>query len=227
MDARVLSIIIPTLNCKDELLRTLDALAMRPEAWEIVVSDGGSVDGTLAAAELAGVRVLSGPKGRGRQLAAGAHAARGPWYLFWHADTQPQPGWVAIVEHFMRDPAHNFHVGYFNLVLNDPAPPARRVENLANWRAKTFGLPYGDQGLLISEDYYDHLGGFKAIPIMEDVDLVTRIGKPRLHALPTAAVTSATRYRRDGWWLRPMKNLLCLALFFFGFPPSMIWKLYR
>jgi rSAM/selenodomain-associated transferase 2 len=223
----VLSIIIPTLNCRDELLHTLDALAMRPEAWEIIVSDGGSVDGTREAAELAGVRALSGPKGRGRQLAAGAEAARGPWFLFWHADTHPQPGWVAIVEHFIRDPKHEFHAAYFALVLNDPKPEARRIENLANWRARTLGLPYGDQGLLISEDYYNHLGGFKPIPIMEDVDLVRRIGQQRLHPLPAAAVTSAKRYRRDGWWLRPAKNLLCLVLFFFGVPPAMIWKIYR
>lgn len=224
---RVLSIIIPTLNCRGDLLRTLDALAMRPETWEIVVSDGGSVDGTREAAELAGVRVLSGPRGRGRQLAAGASVARGPWFLFWHSDTQPQPGWVAIVEHFMRAPGHNFHAAYFSLILNDPAPQARRVENLANWRARTFGLPYGDQGLLISKDYYEHLGGYKPIPIMEDVDLVRRIGLPRLHPLASAAVTSAKRYRRDGWVLRPLRNLVCLVMYFFGVPPAMIWKFYR
>lgn len=223
----MLSIIIPTLNCRDDLLRTLDALAMRPEAWEIVVSDGGSGDGTREAAEAAGVRVLSGPKGRGRQLAAGARAARGPWYLFWHADTRPQPGWVAVVEHFMIAPKNNYHAAYFTFVLNDPHPAARRIENLANWRARTFGLPYGDQGLLISMDYYDHLGGFRPIPIMEDVDIVRRIGTQRLHQLHTAAVTSAKRYRQDGWWFRPIKNLICLTMFFFGLPADMIWKIYR
>lgn len=223
----MLSIIIPTLNCKDELRRTLDALAMRPEAWEIVVADGGSVDGTAEVAELAGVRLITGPKGRGGQLAAGADAAHGPWYLFWHADTHPQPGWVALVEHFITKPGHNFHAAYFRLVLGDPNPAARRVERVANWRARTFGLPYGDQGLLISEAYYDHLGGFRPIPIMEDVDLVRRIGKARLHELPSAAVTSAVRYRQDGWWFRPVKNLFCLTLFFLGVPPSMIREIYR
>ncbi len=223
----MLSIIIPTLNCKDELKRTLDTLAMRPETWEIVVSDGGSVDGTPEMAELAGVRVITGEKGRGRQLIAGAEAANGPWYLFWHADTHPQPGWVALVERFIHKKDNDFHTAYFRLVLDDPATDARRIERLANWRAKTFGLPYGDQGLLISETYYDHLGGFSPIPIMEDVDLVRRIGKPRLHELPTAAVTSAKRYRRDGWWFRPLKNLTCLFLFFIGVPPKMIWDFYK
>lgn len=223
----MLSIIIPTLNCKDELLRTLDSMAMRPESWEIVVSDGGSTDGTLEAAELAGVRILTGPPGRGRQLRAGARSARGPWYLFWHADTQPQPGWVALVERFIAAPEHEFHAAYFRLVLNDANPAARRVEALANWRARTLALPYGDQGLLISDDYYEYLGGYKPIRIMEDVDLVRRIGTRRLHELPSAAVTSAVRYRRDGWWLRPLRNLLCLGLYMIGVPAETVWKLYR
>jgi rSAM/selenodomain-associated transferase 2 len=223
----VLSIIIPTLNCSDDLRHTLETLALRPANWEVVVSDGGSTDGTPAVAELAKARLLVGPPGRGRQLIAGARAARGPWYLFWHADTHPQPGWVKCVERFINNPDHAFHVGYFQLVLNDPHPEARRIERLANWRAKTFGLPYGDQGLLISEDYYDHLGGYKPLPLMEDVDLVRRIGTSRLHGLPTAAVTSAHKYRRDGWLLRPLKNLLCLALFYAGVPIASIVKLYR
>ena len=171
----MLSIIIPTLNCRDELVRTLDAFALRPSAWEIVISDGGSTDGTLEAAELAGARTLVGPAGRGRQLAAGADAAGGVWFLFWHADTQPQPGWVPIV---------------------------------------------------ISDEYYEHVGGFMPLPLMEDVDIVRRIGHRRLVVLDTAAVTSAVRYRRDGWWGRPIKNITCLSMYLLGMPISMIRKLY-
>lgn len=223
----MLSIVIPTLNCRDELARTLDALDLRPPEWEIVVSDGGSTDGTRELAEAAGMRVATGTRGRGRQLAAGAHAARSPWLLFWHADTHPQPGWTGIAQNFMEDPRNRFRAGYMRLILNDPSAPARRVEALANWRAETFGLPYGDQGLLISAEYYDHLGGYKPLELMEDVDLVRRIGRKRLVELPTAAVTSAVRYRRDGWWARPLKNLLCLTLHFAGFPSSTIARIYR
>ena len=222
----MLSIIIPTLNCRDELVRTLDAFALRPPEWEIIVSDGGSSDGTLEAAELAGARTLVGPAGRGRQLAAGADAAAGVWFLFWHADTQPQPGWVSIMERFLRNPENRFRAGYCRLVLNDAAPQARRVERLANWRTETLGLPYGDQGLLISDEYYEHVGGFKPLPLMEDVDIVRRIGRRRLTTLDTAAITSAVRYRRDGWWGRPIKNITCLSMYLLGMPISVIRKLY-
>lgn len=223
----MLSIVIPTLNCRDDLKRTLAAMDLRPPEWEIVVSDGGSEDGTREVAELAGTRIIVGPRGRGRQLAAGADAASGSWLLFWHADTQPQPGWAGIVQSFMGDPANRFRAGYARLILNDPAPQARRVEGLANWRADNLGLPYGDQGLLISAEYYAHLGGYKPLELMEDVDLVRRIGAKRMMPLATAAVTSAVKYRRDGWWTRPFKNVTCLCLYMLGVPVSIVARLYR
>src|SRR5918999_1201337 len=76
---------------------------------------------------------------------------------------------------------------------------ARRIERLVAWRCRTLALPYGDQGLLISAAFYRTLGGFRALPLMEDVDLVRRIGRRRLAELPVAFTTSAARYRRGGW----------------------------
>lgn len=223
----MLTIVIPTLNCRTELARTLDALDLRPPEWEIVVADGGSQDGTRELAERLAIRVIGAPRGRGSQLAAGADAARGSWLLFWHADTHPQPGWAGILQAFMDDPKNRFRAAYARLILNDPSAQARRVEALANLRAEMLGLPYGDQGLLISAEYYEYLGGYRPIELMEDVDLVRRIGTKRLTLLPTAAVTSAIRYRRDGWWLRPIKNLFCLTLFLIGVPVPIVAGFYK
>jgi hypothetical protein len=88
------------------------------------------------------------------------------------------------------------------------------------------GLPYGDQGLLIARTMYDAVGGFAALPLMEDVDLVRRLGRRRLVQLPATAVSSARRYRAGGYIRRPLRNLLCLSLYFAGVPPRRIARLY-
>jgi rSAM/selenodomain-associated transferase 2 len=218
---KLLSVVIPTLDAAATLAATLDHVG---DVREVIVADGGSCDGTRALATARGARVIEAPRGRGPQLAAGAAAATGEWLLFLHADTRLDPAWrLAVASHVAGDP---FRAAYFRLRLDDPNAPARRVEHLAAWRARVLGLPYGDQGLLISASLYRALGGFRPLPLMEDVDLVRRIGRPRLKELPVDAVTSAARYRRDGWLLRPARNLACLGLWFAGVPPRLIARLY-
>jgi len=220
-----LSIVIPTLNAAAGLGATLAALAEARDA-EIVVADGGSRDGTSALAEAAGACVVAAPRGRGLQLAAGAAAAHGDWLLFLHADTVLPPGWAEAVATFVDDPANAGRAGYFAFRLDDDDPRARRLERAVAWRCRRLALPYGDQGLLIGRTLYDAIGGFRPLPLMEDVDLVRRLGRERLAALPVAAVTSAARYRRDGYWRRPLRNLTCLSLYFLGLSPERIARLY-
>ncbi len=97
---------------------------------------------------------------------------------------------------------------------------------MANWRAATLGLPYGDQGLLIAKGFYEALGGYRPLPLMEDVEFARRIGRRRMVILEAEAVTSAARYRRHGWWLRPLRNLTLLGLYFLGAPPRILLRLY-
>ena len=223
----MLSIVIPTLNAQRELMATLDCVAAAGMPKEVIVADGGSTDDTLEIAAEAGARVVAAGRGRGLQLVAGARAAVGDWLLFLHADTRPQPGWGHAVDVFLRDAANRYRAGYFRFALNDPSPKARRLEALVDWRCRFLALPYGDQGLLISREFHDFIGGFRPIPLMEDVDLVGRIGRRRLAQLPIAAVTSAERYKKDGYWLRPARNLACVGLYFLGVPPAMIGSLYE
>lgn len=222
----MLSIVIPTLDAAPELRSCLAALAPEGAAAEIVVADGGSADDTCAVARAAGARCIAAARGRGSQLRAGAEAATGAWLLFLHADTRPAPGWRDCIGRFAADPANAARAAAFRLVLDDADPRARRVERLAAWRGRRFGLPYGDQGLLIARRFYWELGGHPAIPLMEDVALVRRIGRKRLAILDHAAVTSAIRYRRGGWLRRPARNLALLALYFAGVPPRLLARLY-
>ncbi len=126
----------------------------------------------------------------------------------------------------MADPANAGRAAYFRFALDDPSPQARRLERRVAWRCAALALPYGDQGLLIRADTLAALGGIRPIPIMEDVDLVRRLGRARLVALDAPFVTSAERWRREGWRARSARNLICLALWFAGVPPARIARIY-
>jgi rSAM/selenodomain-associated transferase 2 len=222
---RNLTIVVPALDAAAALGATLDACGEAANA-EVLVVDGGSRDETRAIAREHGACVLESPPGRGRQLALGAGAARGEWLLFLHADTRPAPGWAGAARFFMAEPGAAGRAAYFAFALDDPSPEARRLERLVAWRCRALALPYGDQGLLISRALYGAVGGFRPLPLMEDVDLVRRLGRRRLAALPVPAVTSAERWRREGWRRRSARNLACLSLWFLGVPPGAIKRFY-
>ncbi|MED5359917.1 MAG: glycosyl transferase family 2, partial [Pseudomonadota bacterium] len=115
---------------------------------------------------------------------------------------------------------------YFEFALDDPSSSARRLERLVRWRNRLFGLPYGDQGLLISKRLYSRIGGYRDFSLMEDVDIVRRLGRKSLRAIDFRATTSAVRFQQDGYWVRPMRNLACLALFYIGVPLDAIKRVY-
>ena len=219
-----ISAIIPTLNAAAGLPATLAAL--RGQVTEIIIADGGSSDGTAALAQAAGARVISAPRGRGPQLRAAAEAATQPWLLAIHADTRPGAGWQEAVAGFIAQPENNAKAAHFRFALDDAAPEARRLEAMVAWRCRWLGLPYGDQGLLIARDFYQALGGYEPIPLMEDVALIRRIGRRRLVPLPADFITSAEKWRRDGWYARSARNLFCLSLWFAGVSPERIARVY-
>ena len=224
-----IDVVVPTLNAASDLARTIASLGGREDhdlVLRLTVCDGGSRDDTLAIARAAGAAVIVTAPGRGRQLAAGAAAGSAPWLLFLHADTTLGAGWADAAKRFMTETTNAARAGYFRLRFDSRDPRARRVERLVAWRCRTLGLPYGDQGLLMARAFYQRLGGFAVLPLMEDVDLVRRIGRENLVALDADVVASARRYERDGWLLRPLRNLSCLALYSAGIPVSVVRRLY-
>lgn len=218
----MLSVVIPTLDVASRLAASVASLD--GHADEIVVADGGSTDGTVALARSLGARVVAAPRGRGAQLAAGVAAAAGDWLLLLHADTVLAPGWANAARASMA--AHPARARYFRFALASGDPRARRLERLVGWRCRLLALPYGDQGLLLSRALLDDVGGVRPLPLMEDVDLVRRLGRHRLMALDIAAVTSPSRWERQGWHRRSARNLCCLALYSCGVPPHVLVRLY-
>ena len=218
------SALIPTLNTATSLPATLAAI--HGDIAEIIIADGGSTDGTPEIARTCGAHVITAPPGRGSQLRAAAAAATQPWLLALHADTRPGPGWQDAVAAFITRPEAAPTAGYFRFALDDAAPEARRLEAMVAWRCRWLGLPYGDQGLLIRQDFYQALGGYEPIPLMEDVALIRRIGRKRLVALGAAFVTSSEKWRQQGWYARSARNLFCLSLWFAGVSPERIKPLY-
>ena len=225
--AETLSVIIPTLNAAGRLSATLDRLGEARGA-EIIVVDGGSSDDSASIAAMHGAICLQADRGRGTQLRAGAALASRPWLLFLHADTLLEAGWFAAAQAWADSAGAEDGFAAFTFELDDDNWRARLLSWLVEVRARHLGgLPYGDQGLLIHRDLYNRVGGYAAIPLMEDVDLARRLGHRRLTLLSAHAVTSADRWRRDGWIRRSVRNRICLTLFQIGVSPATIVRLYE
>ena len=228
----MITVVIPTLNAQTSLAATLTSLvpgAVDGIVRQVLIVDGGSSDRTLRIAEESGADIVRSEPGRGRQLQVGAKAARFPWLLFLHADTVLDPGWEREVATFVervdigqRPPA----AAAFRFALDDMGFLPRMIEAGVALRCMVLRLPYGDQGLLIQRQLYDEVGGFRAMPLMEDVDIVRRLGRSRTLILRTQAVTSAMRYKRDGYLRRAARNIACICLYYVRAPMPVIVRLY-
>jgi len=223
----MISVVIPTHNEAGHLPLTLAALvpaAMDGLVREVIVSDGGSTDGTLEAADEAGAKIVTSVKGRGQQLAAGCALAKGPWLLILHADSRLAVGWETIALSHIRQQADR--AGYFKFQLDDPSLIARVWEMGVALRCRLLALPYGDQGLLISKALYEAAGGFEAVPLMEDVGLVRRLGRKRLRALEGKILTRSERFRKAGYFSRTLRNWSLLLRYLMGTDPARLVKSY-
>jgi rSAM/selenodomain-associated transferase 2 len=209
---KICTIIIPTLNAASRLRQLLVTLQDHlPQGFaDIIVVDGDSRDGSADVALRYGARSLISPRGRGLQLAAGAHQARTPWLVFLHADSTPGEGFVQSLQKTVTNNEARHTAWYWRLQFDQPHWKARVLAKAVDLRCKLWGLPYGDQGLIIHQTLYEAVGGYPPVSLMEDVLLARALGKNRLKGLAGTIITSAERYEQEGYLKRCMKNQLLL-----------------
>lgn len=225
----MISVIIPTLNEELTLEKSLISVGNSKEV-EIIVSDGGSDDATLAIAERLVHKTLSSPAGRGAQMNQGAAAASGDILLFLHADTILPVGWDDFLRTALSD--KKIAGGAFSFSLSSShsgcSPSFSFISLMVNLRSRLLKLPYGDQAIFIRRELFEKLGGFREIPIMEDVELVKgmrRLGRLKILNLPV--ITSSRRWEKEGWIKTTVRNLLLLFLYRLGVSPERLYRFYR
>jgi rSAM/selenodomain-associated transferase 2 len=203
-------------------LRELQPL--RQAGVELVVADGGSRDGTPEIAAAFADAVIDAPRGRARQMNAGAAASRGDILLFLHADTLLPPAGVAAVMAAIEDGAQ---WGRFDVRIAGQAPLLRVVARMMNWRSRLTGIATGDQAIFVRREMFERVGGYPELPLMEDIRLsatLKRLAPPA--CLREQVTTSGRRWEQRGvlrtilfmWWLR--------AAFFLGASPTWLARLY-
>ena len=223
----LVSVIVPVLNEAPVLPRLLDRLAALDGRTEIVVVDGGSRDGSadVARNHPSRPRVCTTIAGRARQMNCGATEAGGDVLLFLHADTRLPGDAYGAIARALRDP----HVQGGNFALRfDGRDQFSRA--LGAWYGvqRRAGVYYGDSALFVRREVFDHVGGFKPLPIMEDYDFVRRLeSRGRTVCLPGPAVTSARRWKALGVPRTVFSWMVIRWLFIAGVSPSRLARLYR
>lgn len=217
------SIVIPVLHDFDAARALLFQIGSDPRVETILVD--GDFDDRLDAMVAArqDVRLVRSRPGRAHQMNAGAALAQAPWLFFLHADSTLPNGWLERVATIPADVSG----AWFRFRLDDPAWQARAIEWGVAIRVRLFGLPYGDQGMVVRRDVFRELRGFPDLPLMEDVAFVRLLRRsgPTIE-LPLPLTTSARRWRSDGWWRRSARNLSIALLYMLGVSPAVLARQY-
>jgi rSAM/selenodomain-associated transferase 2 len=232
-----LSIIIPVYRESAIISATLHAvLDMKiPIPFEIIVSDGESPPTTLHHLQsdktflpAAPIKLISAPRGRGCQLNAGAKAAAGEWFFFLHADTRMDQKGMDLMIKVWRDHVARYFCGAFDLHIDSERKIFRMIEKTASVRSRLTKIPYGDQGIFMSQKLFEKINGFPNVPIMEDVGIMSKIKKqavtPVFIAHPVS--TSARRWEQQGVLFTSVRNWILIGLYLFGISPRVLAKYY-
>ena len=218
-----ISIIIPTLNEAERIKLLLDFLSFY-EDTEIIVSDGGSTDGTVQiVSRYPNVMQVFSPKGRGNQMNTGAASATSDILFFLHADTLPPEDFISKITSAFADP--KVRAGSFYLKFDREHPLLRFYSWLS--RINTRLATYGDQAFFIRRKVFEQIGGFAAIPLMEDLEIQPRLRKGgKFIKLDVPVTTSARKFSEKGFLWNEIRNVILVILYLLGIPAEKLAHYY-
>lgn len=223
------SIIIPVWQEESVILRTIEHIHSQQstDSTEIIVVDGDPEGKTMEIARRKGVKTAIANRGRGIQMNHGTALAVGNILIFLHADTRLPPDALGLIDNVMQD--ESYMAGAFDLAIDSEKIIFRLIEKAASLRSRLTRIPYGDQVVFMRKAVFNELGGFKNIPIMEDVEMMQRIKKRkgRIRIIERAVRASARRWEKEGIVYTTLRNWLLITFYLIGVKPEKLVRFYR
>lgn len=222
------SIIIPVLHetkLINEQLKTLQHL-QTDQPYEIIVVDGSPTNDTLRVISDKNVMKYSSPSGRGHQMNEGAAHASGDILVFLHVDTLLPPNALLLIEKNLQN--KRLVGGAFTLHIQSKNPLLKVIALASTIRSRLTRAPYGDQVIFLRKSYFDTLGGYRDIPLMEDVEFMRRINKKKgeIIILSTPVLTSDRRWNQEGFLYATVRDFIIIFLYWCGYPAEKLAKYY-
>lgn len=226
-DSARLAIIVPVLNEIETLPSLLEQLAhWHRQQAEIVIVDGGSHDGTAQAARARGFTVIDSSPGRATQMNTGARASQATGLLFLHADTRLPHKAMQLIAQALA--SHPLGWGRFDVRIEGKSRLLPVVAWFMNWRSRLSGIATGDQGLFLTRNLFQQVGGFPEQPLMEDIELSKRLKRiVRPVCLQEPVVTSGRRWDKHGSWRTMLLMWQLRWAYWRGVPAEQLATRYR
>ena len=223
------SIVIPVLHESDRinsLIENIEGLT-GDGGHEVIVVDGSPTKDTIRAIDNENIIKLISLKGRARQMNAGASIAKGEILIFLHADTELPCNALKTINSAMAQ--GRYVGGAFELGIDSHKVEFKILARWASLRCRLTGIPYGDQAIFIKRDYFHSLGGYRDIPLMEDVELMRRIKRKgdKIRIVPEQVKTSPRRWEEEGFVYVTARNTFLFFSYIFGVSPEKLAPFYK